>query len=190
MEAVARKAGGNSKAPANIPFVGDEVSLTLVTAKPQDFVDKSFYVVGSVGVSDFYISSYRDAKPTHYSFDCFPVDKQGGRSNRIALYQLRTMGDDLVTAAVNRGGNNFLLRVKITISSHFVKTYEDAGNTYELLDWQFIGDDGKWTPWHSETITPEQPNCTSSTNNPVDHVGPRGGEYHYSKNGNKVYNKK
>ncbi|MDD4891034.1 MAG: hypothetical protein PHU85_14020 [Phycisphaerae bacterium] len=132
--------------------VGDETSLTLVKAKPQTYLNKPFIITGIVEMSDYYNFGYRDAKKTHYALRFRAVDARGNAGSWAWLYQQRTLGDDIVNVLTkeDKPDKSIPIRFKVTVSSDYVKTFDDAQEQYEVIDWQFLGTGGKLSPWRSE----------------------------------------
>jgi hypothetical protein len=156
-----------------IPLHDDDANLVLVKAKPQDYANKPLVVCGAVSVSDVYPQRNRRAggavdvadvgrriqaailsadsfdKSSHYSFELRAITKDSKFYESCWLYQKRSMGDDvakvLANAKQNSPDRDFLMRFKISASSNHIDR-----EMFEVLDWQFLGKDGKWTPWHSE----------------------------------------
>jgi hypothetical protein len=137
----------------SIPLIGDETNLVLVKAKPQNYVDKPFFICGIVRSGNGFLFAYTDAKPTHYCLYFDSLNSKGQRGQDCSLFARRNMGDDIIKilAKLDEQKVHLLMRFKVTISSHYVKTFDDAADQYEVLDWKFYdGTNKKWGPWHSE----------------------------------------
>lgn len=143
--------------PGPLPLVGDEADLPLVSANPQRNIDKELIVTGCVRISDYYNFAYLYAKPTHYSFEFRPATKSGQFGSAVTLYQKKSLGDDIlnVQARISKDDPRrvLFLRLKVTLSSRYIRTFDDSQDMFEVLDWQFHEAGDKWTPWHSEIDT-------------------------------------
>jgi hypothetical protein len=142
----------------SIPLVGDETGLSEVSASPEKFMNRSFIVCGHVKISDYYNYGYSDAKATHFAFAIYAVTADKRTAGRATMYLPRKDGDDLVEILAKREkywpDAPWIMRVKLKIDPEYVKTFNQAQELYSLLDWQFLGKDGVWSPWHSEIIAP------------------------------------
>jgi cell division protein FtsB len=134
-----------------LPAVGDVTSLTLLNANTSDYVGRTFVVLGTAVINNYYNYKYSDAKATHVSLALFELraDRTNTRE-RIHVYLRRDFARPLVDAiakAVAEGFDGRIIRAKLTI---LPDRHDDnrGSQDAELLDWQFL-DAGlkEWEPW-------------------------------------------
>lgn len=140
---IARPSGPISTSP-------EDLSLARIKAKPSDYIDGSFYLIGIIKVSDYYNFGHAKAASTHYSFRLSLVGGDGNTvSGSVPIYALRFRGAALaeqVTRAEERG-IPLVVRLKCTIPQAYCKRPDEATESIEATDWQFLEADGKsWRP--------------------------------------------
>ena len=141
----------SGNAVKSIPFIGDETPLAKVMANTDEYVGKTFIVVGGIRVMDYYNYKYKSAKGTHVSFDFTEVRMGGSRGDSMRLYARRSIAGPLVeeVSRASSPGLTKAVRAKITI---LPERYSGSSNMAELLDWQFLSPDHKsWGPWMNKT---------------------------------------
>jgi len=140
---VARLKAKDAKFPtlAKSLLVGDETNVATVKVKPKDYLDKPFLICGGVKLNDYYNFGYSNAKATHYSLDFWPMNAKGRYDRDFAhLYQVRTLGDDVVDVLANLKasgeGGTLPMRFKVTVSSGYaIERNVRAGETVDLRDY-------------------------------------------------------
>lgn len=136
--------------PILLPFVGNEVQLVEVKAYPENYINKTFEVIGVAGITDYYNCKYENAKNTHVSlaFDELRPDKSY-TGECIYLYVKKNISKSLTDAIIKEvkaGYKSKLVRVKITILSERYNSI--CGEQAELINYQFRSDDkSKWLDW-------------------------------------------
>ena len=144
-----REPSGN--AVKSIPFIGDETPLAKVMANTDEYVGKTFIVVGGIGVADYYNFKYKFAKETHVSFRFRELRTGGSSGDFMTLYVRRPIAGPLVeeVSRASSAGLTKAVRAKMTI---LPERYNGSSDTAELLDWQFLNPDHKsWGPWMNQT---------------------------------------
>jgi hypothetical protein len=146
-----REPSGN--ASKTIPIVGDETPLAKVRANTDEYVGKTFVVVGGVQVEDYFFREYKYAKDTHVSFSFSEVRADGSpTAGSMMIYARRSIAGPLVeeiSRATSEGSWGKAVRARITIVP---ERYRGTSDMAELLDWQFLSRDRKsWGPWMNKT---------------------------------------
>jgi len=114
----------------SIPFIGDETPLAKVMANTDEYVGKTFIVVGGIRIADYYNNKYRFAKGTHVSFHFTEVRMGGSRGDSMTLYASRSIAGPLVEEVSRVSGPTKAVRAKITF---LPERYSGSSGMAELL---------------------------------------------------------
>lgn len=133
-----------------VPFTGEELSVAKMKADGiKNYVEKRFIIIGEASISQIYATGYRGAKKTHTAIMLYEVkNKKGDMGAFVYVYVRKAIAKHLVDkiVAAEKEGESLLIRAAITILRRKFdpESYDVEG---ELVNWQFLSEDGKWSKW-------------------------------------------
>lgn len=132
--------------PHKEAFGSDFTELKRIQTAPPQFVDRPCTVYGVIEPDDDYKLGYRNAEKTHYSLAFTELTDPTTQGQRTQVYLGRRVGKGVMEALEATTQKRAVVRALVSIDGSRHEG-EDSWETLELLDLQFLDDDGKdWQP--------------------------------------------
>ena len=150
-----KRIDGKSLLTSAIEAGDTDVSFVRIKANPRDYVGKTFTVIASLSLSDYYNHAYKNSATDYYSFKIREIGKSGEMAQ---AYAMRIYGRGLVDRVValnEKGFASVPLRLRCTIGNDRFRLGDEVHvlELLQVLDWQYRTDDGNgWEPWAIEPI--------------------------------------
>lgn len=137
-----------------IELVGDETKLVKVKATPHAYIGNEIILTGIAKISDYYDFGYRNSQITHNSIEFREAlgplksgDAIKGERCHLYLRRVKTGSDQIPHTILAADPKWQPMRAKVTLINRGGPT-GFSWATFELIDAQFPGEDGKWGEWH------------------------------------------
>lgn len=88
----------------NKQLQGNTYSIKIVETDQRNYIGKVFYIKGSIEMSSFYSSGYRDAQNTHNVFKIHDGDVRKNTWGSANAYMVREKSDQIRNKIINAGG--------------------------------------------------------------------------------------